>query len=176
MVNLKMNSKLANSGTLKNKSKPIETLEEAEIVINHLEYALLKEKHYFAVSAPEVDIAKQVAIIRTPAYSLNLVNPQIVEKKDKILSLKEFCISFENQFCNCWRYNEITVLNGLDKQKIKLVGFPAFLVQHLIDHMNGIIFSDRTIKMALARKDGSIKNKDFCPCASKKRYEECCKK
>jgi peptide deformylase len=175
MVSLKMNSKLANN-VLKNKSKLIETLEEAEIVVSHLENALMKRRPHIAVSAPEVEISKQVAIIRTSTYSLNLVNPRIVERKNQILSLKEYCFSFDGQFCNCLRYNEITVENGLDKHKVKLIGYPAFVVQHLIDHMNGSVFTEKAIKLALARKDGSVRDKDFCPCASKKRFIECCKK
>lgn len=171
-----MNSKLAND-VLKNKSKPIETLEQADVVIAHLENVLSKTKHVL-ISAPEVDVLKQVAIIRSPTYSINLINTKIVERKNQILSLREFCFSFENQFCNCLRYNDITIKNDLDNKKIKLSGSPAFLVQHAIDHFDGFLLADtnKIVRLALARKDGSLMDNDFCPCASKKRFILCCKK
>ena len=162
---------------LKSKNDAIESEEESLVLITLLEN-IVKDYDYelSCLAAPEANILKKVAIIRTPDFSFNLINPVILEKEERVISFKESCASFPKLFLNCFRYNSVLVENGLNKEKIQLKGYPALLAQHAIDHLNGEIFHDKTIRFALVRQGGIIAGKDPCPCGSRKRFESCCKK
>jgi peptide deformylase len=156
---------------LRNPCVLIHTEEEAEVTIRFLESAL---EGSVSLSAPEVNIFRQASIIRSPNFSLDLINPVITEKSERIISFDELCASFSHESQNCWRYKNITVQTGLDRKEIKLSGKEAILVQHEVDHLSGKVFYDCSIKVALVRNDGIIKGRDFCPCGSKKKFNQCC--
>ena len=133
-----------------------------------------QEGKYFSVAAPEVSVLKTVAIIRTPNLDLNLANPKIIKTSGKAISFSEPCCSLPGMSFNCLRFVDISIENGLDKKVIQLSGLESFLVQHEMDHFNGVFPFNRLIKMVVVREGGSIKLNDICPCGSKKRFKECC--
>lgn len=169
-----LNKKTVAKNILKNKSEEIESSAEAEVLVTVLEN-IVKDYQYpvLCLSAPEVNIFKRIAIIRTDKKSLNLINPVVISQKNRVLSLQEACVSFNGTY-NCLRYNTIFIQNGFKKEIIKLEDQEAILAQHAIDHLNGITYHERVVKMAVIRKDGRILKSDFCVCGSKKRFEECC--
>lgn len=156
---------------LRNPCVPIQTQEEAEVTLKFLETVIGINQ---SLSAPEVNIYRQAAIIRTPDFSMDLVNPVIVSAYKKIVSYQEVCPSFPFEPQNCWRYTHIVLHTGIERKEITLSGEEAILVQHEIDHLNGKVFFDRAIKVAVVRDGGKIQAKDFCPCGSKKRFTQCC--
>lgn len=158
---------------LRQKSKLVETQEEAEVIISHLESVLLLNKRFYAVCAPEVDVLKQVIVMRMNSVSLNIINPIIIGKKYPFISLKEHCFVHDKEVFNCLRYREITIKSGLDNKVGIVTGNVSIIIQHAIDHFNGFATIDKTIKLGLVRKDGQILEKDFCPCGSKKRFSAC---
>lgn len=172
-----LNKKNVTQNFLKNKSENIVSLAEADVLIALLEN-ILKEDYsaIFCLAAPEINVFKKIAIIRNGKTSINLINPKIIKQQNKILSIQESCISFNGVLHNCVRYNKVFIENGFSKEIIQLQGQDAILAQHAIDHLNGITFYERLVKIAIVRKDGEILKKDFCICGSKKRFEECCEK
>lgn len=95
---------------------------------------------------------------------LVIMNPQI-EKPSKVVdSREEGCLSFPNIRGNISRPVEITLkFTGIDgRQRVeKLNDFAARVVQHEVDHLNGILFIDKMSpakKFALKRKIAAIKN------------------
>lgn len=160
--------------TLKTKCEEVQNTAEAEVIVNLLD-AVLEESRHQAISAPEINVMKSVGIIRLPDYSLNLVNPEIINATNKVISYNEKCIAFEHFNINCLRHKEITIKNGFKKEIITLSGNASILAQHLIDHLNGKIYVERMIKCAIVRDNGQILDTDMCPCASKKKFKECCK-
>ena len=162
---------------LKSQCQDVANAAEAEVIVGLLE-SILKDynNEYVSISAPETNVLKKVAIIRTKELNLNLVNPKIVEGSGALVSFQEPCISFPDNSFNCLRHESIIIENGFSRDLIKFKGYPALIVQHEIDHLNGIIFHDRKIKFALVRSGGIIYQKDFCPCGSKKRFGLCCQK
>lgn len=160
---------------LRNKCDQVSTLEEAELIVKLLDDARIEKHGYNVISAPEMNIFKQVAIIRMPNLNVNLINPKITASSNKVISLNERCVSFGSVGVNCFRYNQITVETGMYmKNTLTLSGSEAIAVQHAIDHLNSTIHYDKAIKLGLARKDGEIKSLDLCPCLSRKRFHKCC--
>jgi peptide deformylase len=151
--------------------------EEAEVIVRTLEAAIkhIRKNQIAVIAAPEAGIARRVALVRSPSFSLDLINPVISEQSQKILSSQEACNSHPNETFNCVRYRNITLQNGVGTQKVlPLTDLPAILVQHAVDHLSGISVFDRTVRMALIRARGELRYSDYCPCASKKRFVDCC--
>jgi len=175
-IDEKVNLSLKSLDNLRAESSDVETEDEAAVIVRTLESVLNKNYAFLSLSAPKLGVYKKVAIIRTPTLELNLINPVIVDANDKVISIQERCLAFPKDVFNCFRFNNIIIENGFNKNKIKISGIDAHIVQHEIEHLNGKIFHDSTIKIALLRNGGIIKSTDYCPCNSRKRFFECCSK
>lgn len=161
---------------LRGKCYTITSQEEADVITKMLEHLIHECLGYKCLSAPEVNVMASAAIIRTANFSLNLINPVIIEKYNHVVHFGESCASFPYNTLNCIRYNDIVLQTGMERKTIKLSGEQAFLAQHAIDHLNSSLFYDKTVKLAVVREGGIIKRADFCPCGSKKRFISCCMK
>lgn len=76
----------------------------------------------------------------------SLINPRIVkvEKSDSTL-MKEGCLSFPNRYVKVKRYDEVLIEHQLleGKKEFVVSGFLSRIIQHEIDHLNGITMYDR---------------------------------
>lgn len=104
------------------------------------------------LAAPQIGIHKRMAIIRVPfkgsIFSLDIVNlkPEDIKGYDRFIFDGEGCLSFPDRYERTWRYKEIYVTNnGTAPHKFVLTGFPAVVVQHEQDHLDGIVFLERKI-------------------------------
>lgn len=77
--------------------------------------------------------------------SLSLINPEILEKTGKVI-MEEGCLSLPDIFVEVKRSEKVTV-EGLDKDgkrvRIKVKALLSRILQHEIDHLNGILMIDR---------------------------------
>ena len=96
-----------------------------------------------------------------PVY---LMNPEIRKVAKLTQHVGEGCLSIPNKRHTTWRFDEIEVFNAWDQTTIKAKGFEAFVIQHEIDHMDGVLCCDRT---GLGRNDP-------CPCGSGAKVKKCC--
>lgn len=74
-----------------------------------------------------------------------LINPRIVSSDGEILSEDEGCLSVPDFRADVKRATAIEV-EGFDRDgkplKFQVEGFPAIVLQHEIDHLNGTLFID----------------------------------
>jgi len=106
-------------------------------------------------------VGKNVRIIATTQWSLNkrnaddkllgetiMINPEIIEKSQDMILWREACISLPDILGTVKRHKSITV-RYLDtkgnKQTKKLKDFNAVIVQHEMDHLEGILFTDKVL-------------------------------
>jgi peptide deformylase len=75
---------------------------------------------------------------------LNLYNATIVKAEQPFLSKEEGCLSLPGVRCDVNRYNIITVKNG-DGVETKYSGFDAIVIQHELDHWDGVIITDKQV-------------------------------
>ena len=78
-----------------------------------------------------------------------LINPKITYKSKSMVEVEEGCLSFPNVFENVIRHEKIKVeytdING--KKVTKTVSeMEAVVIQHELDHLDGIVFLDRAEK------------------------------
>ena len=106
------------------------------------------------LAAPQVGILRRLIVVDVPEnyggegeepYRLSLVNPEIVKAQGRVVAT-EGCLSVAGWVGDVPRAEAVTVKAiGLDNKplRLKLRGFPARVVQHEIDHLDGILFLDR---------------------------------
>lgn len=140
---------------------------ESEEIIKILEKELIPfRKSGVGLAAPQIGIHKRVAIIRTNNYSINLVNPIIIDKENSILINGEGCLSIPNVRVNTWRFGEVFFKSDVDPNGIVVTGIEALAVQHEIDHLDGILMIDRSASNGVGRND-------LCPCGKKIKFKKC---
>lgn len=123
------------------------------------------------LAAPQVGISKRIFLAKPDAHGQTLVfiNPEVfevskiaavpsfanskkVEKKKPKKSqgkLLEGCLSIPNIWGNVARKDTIKVVwqdeNG-KKNKQTFTGFPAIIIQHELDHLNGLLFTKHVLE------------------------------
>ena len=97
-------------------------------------------KRLIVISVPDLDDEKK------PDFKLALINPEIIWHSDEMEILEEGCLSFPEIRDDVARYQKIKV-KYLDKegneQILEAEYYIAKVLQHEIDHTNGISFIDR---------------------------------
>ncbi len=159
---------------LKNICSPIEENEVSNTIsLLEQEIEILTKRGIIGIglAAPQIDITKRVAIIRIEKIKINLVNCDITDKFDPIV-YTEGCISLPGQTCKVKRYNQIIIKNNKlgFPDKFMAYGLPAIAIQHELDHLDGILITDKAIL-----KHNNIGLNQPCPCGSGKKYKKCCK-
>jgi peptide deformylase len=75
-----------------------------------------------------------------------LINPKIIESEGSFLSENEGCLSVPDLRSDVKRAQKILV-EGFDREgkpvRFETDGFQALVLQHEIDHLNGVLFLDR---------------------------------
>jgi peptide deformylase len=104
------------------------------------------------LSACQVSIMKQVCIVDMSIGRRGyhdfcvLVNPKITWRSKSVVTKSESCLNFPTVWGITRRARSIRI-SALDRSgneiAMKLEGWPAVLLQHEVDHMNGHLFIDR---------------------------------
>ena len=94
------------------------------------------------LTAVQIGIYKQVSIIKFRKIDIVLINPVILEKIERYRFLGESCLSLPGLKMDTARYSEITILNN-GERTLQFDGMEAAIVQHEIDHMQGVTILDR---------------------------------
>jgi len=105
------------------------------------------------IAAPQIGVAQRVIFLQLPgARPWPLINPEIIERSAEKVVMWDACLSFLSIFMQVERHREIEVryqdLHG-DQQEIQAGAERdlAELLQHEIDHLDGILAVDRIIDM-----------------------------
>ena len=104
-----------------------------------------------ALAAVQIDELERVVIVRADFDNKKsreftaLINPEIVKYEGEIVKDFEGCLSFKHIYSNVPRHSKIRVkaidIDG-NEIRFKAEGFLARVVQHEIDHTNGLVFID----------------------------------
>ncbi|NQT46708.1 MAG: peptide deformylase [Candidatus Omnitrophica bacterium] len=136
------------SKVLKVKAKPVS-------VVGDEEKALIKDMWdtmYFTkgigLAAPQIGVSKRIAVINVTGDKkdeLVVINPEIVKRSGRC-DIEEGCLSVAGVNAHIDRYKNIT-LKYLDisgqVRKLQASDILAIVIQHELDHLNGMLFIDR---------------------------------
>lgn len=108
------------------------------------------------LAASQIGINKQIAVVDIGEGTINLINPKIIDK-DGSSAIEEGCLSLPSVCMGVKRssFVKITALDENGKNiSINADGILSTVIQHEIDHLNGILIIDYAdfIKRQLIRR------------------------
>jgi peptide deformylase len=138
-----------NESVLRRKCEEVEniTSEIKELVLDMEE--TMKKNQGIGLAANQVGISKRIIMVQIDLRGskvIGLINPRIVKKGSEKEIREEGCLSFPNISLDIKRSKEIEI-EALDisgqEIKMKAKGLSARVIQHEIDHLDGILFFNR---------------------------------
>ena len=132
---------------LRKKSREIEVIDDK---IKELAVDMMETMHKWdglGLAGPQVGVLKRIIVIDLyeDDTQFTLINPVIVKEKG-VQEVEEGCLSFPNTFGKVERPKEIIVealdLDG-NKIKLKAKDLLAQAICHEVDHLNGVLFTDK---------------------------------
>jgi peptide deformylase len=162
---------------LREKAKPVRQITPAiETLIDDM-IETMREAPGVGLAAPQVGVGIQVIVVEYAEGSENadadadaaaepkpkklyaVLNPEITRNSKETELGNEGCLSIPDYMGEVERYNTVTV-KGLDRHgksfKLKTKGWLARIFQHEIDHLNGVLFIDRTDKVWKAEPEEEL--------------------
>ncbi|MCB2229357.1 peptide deformylase [bacterium] len=102
------------------------------------------------IAAPQIGIARRAIFVRMHpgGFAGPMINPWIVRESEERIEMWDDCFSFPNLLVRLTRAKEILVeYHDVDGavQSLSAQGDFAELLQHEIDHLDGILSTDRAI-------------------------------
>jgi peptide deformylase len=123
----------------------------------------LKDNNGIGLACPQVGLSYRMFVMGLDKNIVAFFNPRILEESDKTQLLEEGCLSFPGLRIKIRRPEWIHVAyqDYLGKHhEAKFGGLTARIFSHGLDHLNGIIFTDRAGKMALQVAKNKKRKKD----------------
>lgn len=137
---------------LREKTKEITDPKDPEIkeLIFDMIETLEKSEQAVGLAAPQVGKNVSLCIIQFEGKTYILINPKIKSKSWSKEIFEEGCLSFPGKFIPVKRSRRVKI-EALDRNGNKIVlkadGFLARVFQHEIDHLNGILYIDKEVKI-----------------------------
>ncbi|MFH1457165.1 MAG: peptide deformylase [Patescibacteria group bacterium] len=118
--------------------------------IDNLSETMLKEDGA-GLAAPQVDIQKRIVVVNTDGSgnAKEFINPKILNKSFRKSIIEEGCLSVPGRFEKVRRPKKIKIRYQDRKgvwHKHKCDDYLSRVLQHEIDHLDGILFIDKIIK------------------------------
>lgn len=135
------------------------TVKEAEYIAFSLVETLGKLQG-LGLSANQVGLRDRVCVIHAGEEAWIMFNPEIIQKSEVPANFSEGCLSFPGLYLKIARSNSITVrfqaIGGQFVEK-EIDGLTAVCVQHEIDHLNGIRYTDLVSPIKLDQAKRKVK-------------------
>ena len=136
----------AGNPVLKQKAKPVEQVtKETRRLLDEMA-KIMYEKDGVGLAAPQINESVQVIVIDDGNGLIELINPKILWQSGLEVGL-EGCVRVPGLFGEVERATELEVeaLNRYGKKVIhRPKDFLARIFQHEIDHLDGILFIEKT--------------------------------
>jgi peptide deformylase len=134
---------------LRQKSKPIENIDDEILKIVESMAETMYAYRGIGLAAPQVGIMKNIIVLDIGQGMVSLMNPAIVAAEGSSL-LQEGCLCLPEVFVDVDRKEKIFV-KGVDNEgnpvSFDAEGMLARVLQHEIDHLNGVLIIDKLSKL-----------------------------
>lgn len=101
------------------------------------------------LASTQVGLDESFFVAKKGSHFVSVINPKIISKGKRTKTYFEGCLSVPNMWGEVKRAINLKV-SYLDPQgqtvTIPLTGIQAWIFQHEIDHLDGILFSDRVLE------------------------------
>ncbi|KKS16538.1 MAG: peptide deformylase [candidate division WWE3 bacterium GW2011_GWC1_41_7] len=119
------------------------------------------------LAAPQIGVLKRITIVRNYVFNpadketpivqeFVLINPKIISQSKDTIVEYEGCLSVPNSYGKVERNKKVKIkAQDESGETIRLTasGFFSAVIQHEIDHLNGVLFTSKTIGGLLTEKE-----------------------
>lgn len=113
---------------------------DKQVVTDLLDTLRANLDHCVGMAANMIGVKKNIIVVAAGPVQVAMINP-VIKRKSGAFQTEEGCLSLEG-VRPCTRYQEIEVEyldQSFKKQHGKYSGWTAQIIQHEIDHCNGIV-------------------------------------
>ncbi|HEY3343657.1 MAG TPA: peptide deformylase [Anaerolineaceae bacterium] len=123
------------------------------------------------LAAPQVAVSERVIVVEfgdeededAPKKLYAVVNPEIIKASEELVDGVEACLSIPGLVGEVDR-NEAIVVKGQNRRgqpmRIRAQGWLARIFQHEIDHLDGVLYTDRASKVWKPTEDEQLTVQD----------------
>ena len=143
---------------LRRKAHKITTFEkELQVLIDDM-IETMREAPGVGLAAPQIGVSERLVVIEygddedenVPKKLYVLINPEIIEASEEKVEGIEACLSVPQLVGEVERHERL-VVKSMNRHgtpvKIKVGGWMARIFQHEIDHLDGVLFTDRASRI-----------------------------
>ena len=138
---------------LRTVSKPVKKVDKSLGKLIDDMKETMDHENGIGLAAPQIGQNIRVIVAKfnhstSSEINLGMINPEIISRSDEMEVGEEGCLSVPKQFDKVAR-NKTIVVKFLDikgkENMLKLSGLNARIIQHEIDHLDGILFVDKIV-------------------------------
>lgn len=140
---------------LKKESAPLPQVDEHHRELIKEMYEVMYSSNGVGLAAPQIGLNLRIFVLDAGSREdekkpITIINPKILSLGEEIVSYEEGCLSFPEHFAEIDRPEKIDIEfldENNNKKSLKFVGFESRIIQHEIDHLNGILFVDHLSRL-----------------------------
>jgi peptide deformylase len=126
---------------LSQKSERFEFGKDDYLIQDMIDTAEHHKDHCVGLACIQIGIPKRIILVRQNDTFIPFINPIITQKSNQTYTAKEGCLSLDGEK-EVKRHKSVKVIYTTKDKKTKCMvfsGFIAEIIQHEIDHLNGIL-------------------------------------
>lgn len=142
----------ASNAALRVKTKPVKKINSglAQTLKEMIKLTkTFKEPEGVGLASTQVGLTESFFVARNGQKFMTVINPKIISTGKRIKTYFEGCLSIPTVWGRVKRYTNIKVIFQDETGKIiktTLKGVLAWIFQHEVDHLDGILFTERVLQ------------------------------
>lgn len=130
---------------LRQKAKAVSKVGKKQTTLADSMLRIMRDAHGVGLAAPQIGILERIIVIAPAGKPVVLINPEITRKEGEVIG-EEGCLSIPGLYGDVPRA-EFVAVKALDRKgrpvEYEMEGMAARVVQHEVDHLDGILFLDK---------------------------------
>jgi len=167
-----MKIKTYGDNALRNLAAPVAVIDDKLRAVLDVMVELMDTETGAGLAAPQVGISSRFLVMREApdGETIKMINPVIISKSETICTMEEGCLSLLGPddrpvYADISRPESVTVQwtdeRGKEHSR-EFSGFPARVIQHELDHLDGILFIDHVSSAKREMMLNKIKKRKQC--------------
>ena len=133
------------ASVLRRRAQPVRVVtREVQALIDQM-FETMRDAHGLGLAAPQVGISRRLFVARLEDRQIVLVDPEVLYQEGEEMAT-EACLSIPGLLGDVPRAQRVTVRGRNRRNRfvtIEATGLLARILLHEIDHLDGILFTDR---------------------------------
>lgn len=142
------------SALLRKRAQPVRVVtRDVQVLIDRM-FQTMREARGLGLAAPQVGASKRVIVVTLENRQLALVDPEIQRREGEEVAT-EACLSIPGLLGDVPRAQRVVVRARNRRNRwvtIEAEGLLARVLQHEVDHLDGILFTDRVLDPKTLRR------------------------